>query len=256
MLTQISVYFTIFGLSTAKERCDKAPLNIYIVIEAIRLVISTPLVTYNFVLHYYDQLNQNQREVRQETNSEKAKNLLDLFATLWFVLGNWWLFAASDCSQTAPMLYYLSLSMVILGYVILLFPVFMILSIIFCLPLVLIILRLLQRFFGISFMEVQQEEGTSHRPQGLTKEMLSRIEKKKYAKGESIADEDAHCVICLGDYVPGEYLKILPCGHHFHATCTDEWLVVNRKCPLCVRDVGEELEKKSSSPPPARASTA
>ena len=63
-----------------------------------------------------------------------------------------------------------------------------------------------------------------------------------------IATEDAHCTICLGDYVEGESIKFLPgCHHHFHATCTDEWLVINKTCPLCVRDVQEELDRESEN---------
>ncbi|KAJ1330686.1 hypothetical protein BSLG_009138 [Batrachochytrium salamandrivorans] len=50
-------------------------------------------------------------------------------------------------------------------------------------------------------------------------------------------DEDALCVICLAEYEDREPLRQLPCGHHFHVECIDEWLHVNAKCPLCVRDL-------------------
>jgi len=31
-----------------------------------------------------------------------------------------------------------------------------------------------------------------------------------------LESEDATCVICLNEYVEGEELRRLPCGHHFH----------------------------------------
>lgn len=48
--------------------------------------------------------------------------------------------------------------------------------------------------------------------QGAEQEELLALPKKKYTKG-MMADEDAHCTICLGDYEEGEDLKDLPCAH-------------------------------------------
>jgi hypothetical protein len=50
-------------------------------------------------------------------------------------------------------------------------------------------------------------------------------------------DEDAVCVICLNHYEDCDKLRTLPCTHHFHFRCVDEWLRLNKRCPLCVRDV-------------------
>ena len=45
----------------------------------------------------------------------------------------------------------------------------------------------------------------------------------------------------------GDMLKRIPtCNHHFHAKCVDEWLHVNKTCPLCVRDVEDEMKKQES----------
>jgi len=46
------------------------------------------------------------------------------------------------------------------------------------------------------------------------------------------------CPICLSDVVPGECVRCLPkCGHIFHRSCIDLWLVRRADCPLCKQDV-------------------
>jgi len=45
------------------------------------------------------------------------------------------------------------------------------------------------------------------------------------------------CTICLGDYESDEELRLLPCGHCFHAECVDAWLQINSICPMCKVDV-------------------
>eukprot|EP00913_Durusdinium_trenchii_P019374 g18213.t1 len=50
-----------------------------------------------------------------------------------------------------------------------------------------------------------------------------------------MAKEHAMCSVCLSDYVEGEALRRLPCGHLFHRRCADEWLHRSCRCPLCVQ---------------------
>ncbi|KAK9760390.1 hypothetical protein K7432_015630 [Basidiobolus ranarum] len=49
--------------------------------------------------------------------------------------------------------------------------------------------------------------------------------------------EDALCVICLEEYRDGELIRKPRCNHHFHRQCLDEWLLINKYCPLCKADV-------------------
>lgn len=45
---------------------------------------------------------------------------------------------------------------------------------------------------------------------------------------------DGTCPICLAEYQPKDTLRTIPaCNHYFHVGCIDEWLKVNRTCPLC-----------------------
>lgn len=53
------------------------------------------------------------------------------------------------------------------------------------------------------------------------------------------SEPGASCAVCLSEYCDGERLRRLPCGHHFHRRCADEWLRRSKKCPLCVRPIDE-----------------
>jgi len=45
--------------------------------------------------------------------------------------------------------------------------------------------------------------------------------------------EESACTICLSEYVIGETLKTLPCGHFFHEACVREWLSKSSvNCPI------------------------
>ena len=54
--------------------------------------------------------------------------------------------------------------------------------------------------------------------------------------------EEATCAICLGDYTLDETIRFLPCQHHFHQECVDQWLLTDKSCPLCKHDIDQPLE--------------
>lgn len=67
----------------------------------------------------------------------RLKSLLDLFAILWFIVGNYLVFSPSSCALNAGLYYYTILSWIIFGYTILVIPLFACASVVFCLPCVL-----------------------------------------------------------------------------------------------------------------------
>ncbi|XP_063003227.1 E3 ubiquitin-protein ligase RNF167-like [Elgaria multicarinata webbii] len=65
----------------------------------------------------------------------------------------------------------------------------------------------------------------------------SDINVKTYKRG----DRYESCVICMAEFEAGERLKILPCGHAFHNTCINTWLLIQprdgKTCPICKQKV-------------------
>ncbi|EPB89412.1 hypothetical protein HMPREF1544_03781 [Mucor circinelloides 1006PhL] len=106
--------------------------------------------------------------------TDRVKSLLDLFAILWFIVGNYLIFSPSDCPTTAAPYYYTILTWVLVGYLILLIPLLACGAVIFCLPCVLVALRT----FSINVTNVMV---------GGTKEEIAEIPVFKY-KASTHAD--------------------------------------------------------------------
>ena len=61
---------------------------------------------------------------------------------------------------------------------------------------------------------------------------IGNFSKKKY-NDIKINSEDAICCICADEYEKNNKLRVLNCGHHFHKSCCDKWLIINSTCPIC-----------------------
>lgn len=48
------------------------------------------------------------------------------------------------------------------------------------------------------------------------------------------SEKNMNCAVCLCEFEDGELLRRLPCNHHFHKRCVDQWLGRSKKCPLCM----------------------
>jgi hypothetical protein len=59
-------------------------------------------------------------------------------------------------------------------------------------------------------------------------------------KGSDAVDEvmkikrfSDECAVCLSDFVDGDALTALRCGHVYHRSCVTSWLVSRNLCPMC-----------------------
>lgn len=63
--------------------------------------------------------------------------------------------------------------------------------------------------------------------------------------------EDVQCAVCLSDVCRNSISRTLPCGHVFHKSCVDLWLVdgCHNSCPLCMSPVCSDGDRQL---PPSR----
>ena len=87
---------------------------------------------------------------------------------------------------------------------------------------------------------------------GVTIEQLNEVAplavyegKKKEAKAEDKSgkdeeqeeEEDGVCAICLDELEKGMRVRELKCGHIYHGSCIEKWVVHKNNCPSCTRKV-------------------
>ncbi|XP_066344674.1 probable E3 ubiquitin-protein ligase HIP1 isoform X2 [Miscanthus floridulus] len=70
---------------------------------------------------------------------------------------------------------------------------------------------------------------------GLSEEdVIKLLKQRKFSSWRLKASLDPEpCCICQEEYVDGDDLGRLDCGHDFHAGCIKQWLVVKNVCPIC-----------------------
>ncbi|CAG8585613.1 39010_t:CDS:2 [Gigaspora margarita] len=283
VVIQVVVTVTILVISALRNRSCDRPLNVFLILYIIRVIVACPVNVYlhlNPRDHRRNGQNQNDNNepIRRDSWIDRFKSFLDLFATLWFIIGNYLLFTTQNCANKAPEIFFLSLTWVILGYIVITIPILLCLAVIFCLPCVLVAMRILHvgDAVGISgasddviqkipLVKFKALHGDSNVTEGQTPDTIvsvsqtesshqpipSTTKKSRFnifgSKSKSSSHnlpvaqqtltipnpDDAVCSICLSAYEDGDELRNLWCSHHFHKDCVDEWLSLNRRCPMC-----------------------
>ncbi|KAF7019076.1 hypothetical protein CFC21_032294 [Triticum aestivum] len=78
------------------------------------------------------------------------------------------------------------------------------------------------------------EERIGNVSTGLTEnDVMKLLKQRKFSSWRLSSVEHEPCCICQEEYVDGDDLGTLHCGHDFHASCIRQWLVVKNLCPIC-----------------------
>ncbi|KAJ4710467.1 E3 ubiquitin ligase BIG BROTHER-related [Melia azedarach] len=77
--------------------------------------------------------------------------------------------------------------------------------------------------------------GTESR--GLSTDTIASLPTVNYKTGSSQNGNNDSCVICRLDYEDGETLTVLSCKHSYHSECINNWLNINKVCPVCSTEV-------------------
>ncbi|KAK4537432.1 hypothetical protein CDCA_CDCA12G3457 [Cyanidium caldarium] len=154
----------------------------------------------------------------------------------WVVMGSMWISESSTCAATAPYLFRLCVILVLIYFAFLMLPLLLVTLIICCLPL---FIRFLVRY----------AERARRLERAADQDTVNRLPVIRYDEGllrGLDVDDDEHdrdddvpiCTICLSEYERADEIRKLPCGHHFHRQCVDQWLLsFDKSCPQCRTDV-------------------
>ncbi|WVZ65683.1 hypothetical protein U9M48_015006 [Paspalum notatum var. saurae] len=87
--------------------------------------------------------------------------------------------------------------------------------------------------------------GTESR--GLSADTLASLPSVTY-KTQDVQDGNTEqCVICRVEFEEGESLIALPCKHSYHPECINQWLQINKVCPMCSAEVSTSGNKEVST---------
>jgi uracil phosphoribosyltransferase len=86
--------------------------------------------------------------------------------------------------------------------------------------------------------QLQQLQLNTGEQQPLGAVDTKKLPKETYKKMTGSGPAEESCAICVEDFHEGDLLRVLPCTHHFHLECIDEWLINHSDlCPLCKNQV-------------------
>ncbi|XP_027363046.1 E3 ubiquitin ligase BIG BROTHER-related [Abrus precatorius] len=77
--------------------------------------------------------------------------------------------------------------------------------------------------------------GTESR--GLSIDTIACLPSVNYKSGSDQHGSNDSCVICRVDYEDDESLTVLSCKHLYHPECINNWLKINKICPVCSTEV-------------------
>lgn len=58
-------------------------------------------------------------------------------------------------------------------------------------------------------------------------------------------EEEEQCAVCRVEFEGEDEVKVLPCKHHYHVDCIEQWLKRKKVCPVCSQEVVVGLEKSA-----------
>ncbi|XP_057486006.1 E3 ubiquitin ligase BIG BROTHER-related-like [Actinidia eriantha] len=77
--------------------------------------------------------------------------------------------------------------------------------------------------------------GTESR--GLSADTIASLPSAQYKSQNTQDGSNDSCVICRLDYEDGDTLTLLSCKHSYHPECINNWLRINKVCPVCSTEV-------------------
>ncbi|CAL5000696.1 unnamed protein product [Urochloa decumbens] len=80
---------------------------------------------------------------------------------------------------------------------------------------------------------------------GLSADTIASLPSLTYQAQDKQEGNMEQCVICRVEFDEGETLVALPCKHPYHSECINQWLQLNKVCPMCSVEVSTSADKKA-----------
>ncbi|EQB60439.1 e3 ubiquitin-protein ligase rnf130-like protein [Vairimorpha apis BRL 01] len=183
---------------TRNEKC-KVPLKLFNFVYLL-ITLTTTLTYLSKNRNFFRILRIN--EFRENPDLMVFNNFIEAFLLFWYLLGFHWLQICPECKNLNPLLYWTTVLWVSIGVSMFIAP-------------------LLAIFLLLVFV-------TLLRP---------NLKVINYKGPADIPNDTYHCTICFEPYAYESVIKFLPCDHHFHSECVDEWLALRESCPLCKKNI-------------------
>lgn len=174
---------------------------------------------------------------------DRYVRIVNAWYLVWFILGSVWVSDGGTCASTAPHLHRLIVALTIIYYALLFLPLACFCLIVCCLPLFVLGYRVM-----LPIADRERRRARAADPQQVANLSSIVYTSENFARHTGSENlEDASCVICLCDYEDNEVVRFLPCKHHFHKDCVDEWLRLDKACCLCKQDIDVQAAPLSSA---------
>lgn len=81
-------------------------------------------------------------------------------------------------------------------------------------------------------------EAVGTESKGLNPQVIAGLQQFTFVTDSKVtAAEQEQCVVCRLEYEEGDKMLRLPCKHHYHSECIQQWLERNKVCPVCSAEV-------------------
>lgn len=227
----LSPHLSLYSGQCPQLRSHELQWRVWSSVSIARLIVATVMQWRRYVLRDLNGLPEESHHVRSLT---RIHNTVEACGIVWLVAGSLWLLTARPyvaCAREASPVYLIMVILLSTQYLEVCFPccvaVVLMPVVCCCFP---------------WFLRLVAECQDPMEGKGATFETIDTLPVVEYRGGERSEETDegaadntyeTSCPICIGSFECGDSLRVLPCGHSFHMSCVDHWLVVNATCPNC-----------------------
>lgn len=191
--------------------CD-VDLKLWVIVMMSRLVFEIPIVVLRALFF--------RRRSPIFTWANNAQAAVTVLSNFWFMVGLLWVFGSKNCREDNYYLYLYCLVFCFMYVFAVAFPCVLAFALCLCLPCIFLVLR-----------------WTGDGASGANQSEINKIPEIIFSSSGPPDGIDDICAICREEYCDNDSIRKLPCGHFFHVSHIDPWLLIKRQCPLCRRDI-------------------